>query len=533
MFLVKSIIRYLIMLSLVVLILLSPTACSETPTATPIKHVIIIIEENHSFDNLFGTYPFGWPPIVNNITLSVMWPEGLYTNYSQLQQSKNGVLSYITVPDVPWFPLAGVSHPYYANSWDTVDPYEGWSAYHGDYWFGEPIGFVSYSGPQSMAYFSYQQVGILWDYAEEYVLADNYYAPVLGLTEPNRVAYLTGAPPDFFTDSASNVIPINQTIFYQLSSYGISWGYFVYDYHGGIPWPLNAFIGIQQYRSHIHDLTTFFKDLKDGELPAVSWVMLIGCDSDKYDMHPPYNVTEGAVELSYIINQVMESPYWNSTVIFITFDEGGGYYDQITPPAINTMGLGQRIPLLIISPYAKEAWVDNYTLSGYTILGFIDYNWHLPWLSKWVENSDVKGILQAFNFSSKPRPPIILTPNNWTYPIPLQYPVHYGYIAKVSQGPSYAQVYPAPAISFLFPMTFTGFALIITSFLIRSKRKLLLDLSLVLMLLATGIALYYNSSFVIYSFVVHDYLYSDLIGLLAAGALRLRSGNKVGSSGHK
>jgi Phospholipase C len=247
-----------------------------------------------------------------------------------------------------------------------------------------------------MAYFSYQQVGILWDYAEEYVLADNYYAPVLGLTEPNRVAYLTGAPPDFFTDSASNVIPINQTIFYQLSSHNISWGYFVYDYQGGIPWPLNAFTGIQQYRSHIHDLTTFFKDLKDGELPAVSWVMLIGCDSDKYDMHPPYNVTEGAVELSYIINQVMESPYWNSTVIFITFDEGGGYYDHITPPAINTMGLGQRIPLLIISPYAKEAWVDNYTLSGYTLLGFIDYNWHLPWLTKWVENSDVEGILQAF-----------------------------------------------------------------------------------------------------------------------------------------
>jgi hypothetical protein len=94
-------------------------------------------------------------------------------------------------------------------------------------------------------------------------------------------------------------------------------------------------------------------------------------------------------------------------------------------------------------------------------------------------------------------------------------------------------VYPAPAVSFLFPITFAGFALIATSFLIRSKRKLLLNLSLFLMLLATGIALYYNSVFVIYSFVVHDYVYSDLIGLLAAAALRLRSGYKVGSSGHK
>jgi len=75
--------------------------------------------------------------------------------------------------------------------------------------------------------------------------------------------------------------------------------------------------------------------------------------------------------------------------------------------------------------------------------------------------------------------------------------------------------------------------LIVASFLIRSKRELLLNISLVLMLLATGIALYYNSVFVVYSFVVQDYVYSSLIGLLAAAALRLRSGNKVGSSGRK
>ncbi|WP_221290693.1 alkaline phosphatase family protein [Stygiolobus caldivivus] len=525
--------RIVMLLVFITLILVSPLTSSTTPTATPIKHVIIIIEENHSFDNLFGTYPFGWPPIINNITLSVMWPEGLYTNYTQLEQSKDGVLDYITVPNVPWFPFAGASHPYYANAWDTVDPYEGWSSYHGDYWFGKPVGFVYYSGPQSMAYFSYQQVGILWDYAEEYVLADNYYAPVLGLTEPNRVAYLTGAPPNFYSDSASDVVPLNQTIFYQLTTYGVSWDYFVYNYQGGIPWPLNAFSGIRAYQSHIQGLDQFFSDLRDGNLPSVSWVMLIGCNADYYDMHPPYNVTEGAVELNTIINEVMKSPYWNSSVIFITFDEGGGYYDQVTPPAINSMGLGQRIPLLIISPYAKEAWVDNYTLSGYTLLGFIDYNWHLPWFTKWVEDSDVEGLLQAFNFSANPRPPIILTPNNWTYPIPLQYPVHYGYIAKVSQGKSYAQVYPAPAVSFLFPMTFAGFALIVASFFVKSKRKALLNISVILMLLVTGIALYYNSSFVMYSFVVHYYTYSGLIGFLVAGALRLKFDNKVRAGGYR
>ena len=156
-----------------------------------------------------------------------MWPEGLYENYTQLEQSKDGVLNWISVPNVPWLPFLGYSHPYYTDAYSTADLYEGWNAYHGDYWFGEPTGFVYYSGPQSMAYFSYQQAWILWDYAEEYVLADNYFAPVLGLTEPNRVAYLTGFPPDFYSDEVSCAIPYNETIFYQLSLHNVSWGYYV------------------------------------------------------------------------------------------------------------------------------------------------------------------------------------------------------------------------------------------------------------------------------------------------------------------
>jgi len=508
--------RTLIITFFLTIFFLLPTFHTST-TATPIKHVIIIIEENHSFDNMFGTYPFGWPPIVNNITLSVMWPCGLYKNYTQLESSKNGELCWISVPNVPWLPFLGSSHPYYANAWDTVDPGEGWCLYHGDYWFDTYDGFVYYSGPQSMAYFSYQQVGILWDYAEEYVLADNYYSPVLGLTEPNRVAYMTGFPPSFYSDDACNVIPFNETIMYQLCENNISWGYFVYDYSGCIPWPMGAFIGIQNYMNHFHGLTAFQEYLQNNSLPAVSWVMLINGYDDRYDMHPPYNVTAGAVEISQIINEVMRSPEWNSTVIFITFDEGGGYFDQIVPPAINHYGLGQRIPLLIISPYAKEAWIDNYTLSGYTLLGFIDYNWHLPWLTKCVENSDVQGLLCAFNFS-RDRPPIILCPNNWTYPIPLQYPVHYGYIAVVHPLPGYASVYPEPAIQILLPLDLIGFALLFASF---KKRNLTLY-ALLSLLVSLGISGYVYSTNSIYSFVTDYFVYSSLIGFLISSVLALK-----------
>ncbi|AOL17262.1 acid phosphatase [Sulfolobus sp. A20] len=501
----------IIILSFVILILPSIhlSIGVNNNTVTPIKHIIIIIQENHSFDNLFGTYPFGYPPIVNNITLSVMEPVGLYDNYTQLLNSKNRVLTYISVPNIPWLPILGYSHPYYANANSTVDPNEGWTTYHGDYWFDTPNGFVLYSGPQSLAYFSYQQLSPLWDYAEEYVLADNYFAPVMGLTEPNRIAYLTGFPPPFYSDDASSVIPVNESIFYQLSSYNISWMYYVYDYQGGVPWPLNAFTGISEYRSHFAGLSQFYYDLKSGNLPEVSWVMFLGGGSDMYDMHPPANLLYGEEKLVEVINAVMESKYWSSTVIFITFDEGGGYYDQVIPPAINHYGLGQRIPLLIISPYAKEAYINNYTLSGYTLLGFIDYNFHLPYITSLAEMG-VDGLLQSFNFSMKPRPPIILTPENWTYPIPLQYPIHYGFIAIVPQYRGYAQVYNMPEMSFLLPLIIISFALLLASF----KKKVLLLPSFIIFLLTLGISGYVYETNNIYQYVSEYYLASSLVGFL-------------------
>jgi phospholipase C len=411
---------------------------SNNSTATPIKHVVIIILENHSFDNLFGTYPFGYPPIYNNITESVMRPVGINVNI-KLPLDNGKLVS-----------------PYYANSVILQDPTEGFTAYHRDWNFGLMNGFAEASGIQSLAYVSYEQVPLLWDYAEEYVLADNYFSPSLESTQPNRVNYLTGFPTNITGDNfVTDVLPFNYTIMYQLSQYNISWAYFDYGYQEGQklpPFPLEVFYGANKYSDHFFNTSVFLQDLKDGNLPSISWVMFTGGGGSDYhyvyDMHPPFNLTIGQINLAYFINSIMESQYWNSTVIFITFDEGGGFYDQVPPPIIPTYGLGydkfleslgiynytllgQRIPLIIISPYAKEGWIDNYTMSGYTLLAFIDYNWHLPYLNKIVANSDVQGLLQAFNFSQVPRKPIILTPNNWTYPIPLQYPIHYGYIATI------------------------------------------------------------------------------------------------------
>ncbi|BCS93271.1 alkaline phosphatase family protein [Metallosphaera javensis (ex Sakai et al. 2022)] len=454
-----------------------PTAHAgeASSTATPIKHVIFIELENHAFDSIFGTYPFGYPVIENNITMSLMRPVNYIYNLSLLTllMQSHGNVTWISVPSGKDY-----LHPYYANSTVLKDPVEGYSNYHEDWNWGKMNGFVNGSGPQSLAYISYEQVPLLWDYAEEYVLFDNYFSPTLSVTVPNRIAYITGFPTQVESDAPQfGLIPLNDSILYQLTENNISWGWYEYGYsrdfqllspdlylgyNNTAPLPVSLLKGANQWNSHYHDLTDFLAQAKNGTLPSVSYVMFtgpMGYDDHVpgYDMHPPFNTTLAMIALDNVINAVMTSPEWNSTVIFITFDEGGGYYDPVPPPIVYGFGLanapilskllpgyftlGQRIPLLMISPYAKEGFVDNYTASGYSILAFIDYNWHLPYLNPIVKEFGPNAILYGLNFTS-PRAPLVLTPENWTYPVPLQYPIHYGYVATINNNyTEYNQLY--------------------------------------------------------------------------------------------
>ena len=455
--------------------LTTTTHTASAQTKTPIKHIIVIMLENHAFDSIYGTYPFGYPTIVNNITLSLMRPVNYIYNMSLLTQLKadGGNISWISLTYD-----GKVYHPYYANSTVLKDPVEGYSNYHTDWDYGKMDGFINGSGIQSLAYISYEQAPLLWDYAEEYVLFDNYFSSTLSVTVPNRIDLITGFPAPTNTDTPQfGILPINDSILYQLSEYNISWGWYEYGYspdyqllspdlylgyNNTAPLPVSLLKGANAWNPHYYDLTDFIEQAKNGSLPAVSFVMatgMMGYDNHipGYDMHPPYNTTLSMLFLMDIINSVMEGPDWSSSAIFITFDEGGGYYDPVPPPLIYGNGsqvfdpaitkylpgyftLGQRIPLLIISPYAKEGFIDNYTASTYSILSFIDYNFNMPYLTPIVKELGYQSILYAFNFSQHPRPPLILTPENWTYPVPLQYPIHYGYVATINNNYSTYQM---------------------------------------------------------------------------------------------
>jgi phospholipase C len=398
---------------------LSPsTFALSQSTETPIKHVIIIVQENHSFDNYFGTYPTANGTLLNNVTEEL--------------QGVDGIPSGLCLPY-----QNSCVRPYYADSTSTQSPNEGQLTYEDDINNGFMNGFPSHSGPQSMAYFDYHQIAAYWDYAEEYGLADSYFSTFLAPTAPNRLALIAGTSPVTGDYGPPPYLSFNSTIFYQLQTAGLTWGYFDFVKGAENPadvYPLNYISQMSTTdTSNIQNISTLFQHLSTGSgLPNVSFVSSLG--SQGLDEHPPYNITQGELWVVSVVNAVMESRYWNTSVIFITWDEGGGYFDNIPPPQVQSekingepplIGFGQRVPLLVISPYAKENYVSLTTLNHLSLLAFIDYNWNLPPLTSSVRQAG--SLLDFFDFGSPPRPPVILGgtgPYSYNkYPIPLQIPL--------------------------------------------------------------------------------------------------------------
>ncbi len=374
----------------------------ETPaTATPIKHVVIVMMENHSFDNLFGLYP----------TLNRTEPGTLLGALQAPDDVLNAPkgLGLSQVPNGTYF-TANPNEDVYRQDWDG----------------GKMDGFTTYGGSQAMTYFGPSQLAVEWDWAEEYSIADRYFSSCLCMTNPNRLYSLAGSGTGLTNDAGPPpFVPANESIFAELNGYGVSWGYYLRDPVADIS-PLDYFGGIGAYSSQIQGWSSFYSALQQGTLPAVSWVMPVGGGASGVSQHPSDNMTEGEVWLLKVVNGVMQSRYWNSSAIFVNYDEGGGYYDHVPPPELDGVQLGFRVPLFVISPYAKENYVSHTVMNHASVLAFIEYNWGLPALNAYVADSGLP--LDMFDFNrtypggTLERQPIVLT-NSSRYPADLQIPL--------------------------------------------------------------------------------------------------------------
>jgi phospholipase C len=249
-------------------------------------------------------------------------------------------------------------------------------------------------------------------------------------TPPGEPGNTTGEVPDYaWTD-----------LTYLLHRFHISWGYYLAKgdqpdcgddamYCAPVPqnaktpgiWnPLPWFDTVRQDHqlSDIRPLADFYKAAEQGALPSVSWVTPAQSVSD----HPPARITAGQAYVTGLINTIMRSPDWNSTAIFLAWDDWSGFYDHVKPPSVDGQGYGIRVPALVISPYAREGYVDHQTLSFDAYLKFIEDDFlHGLRIDPRADGRpdtrpDVResaktlgNLAHDFDFDQKPRRPVILS----------------------------------------------------------------------------------------------------------------------------
>ena len=368
------------------------TVQTQGVTNSPITHVIILMMQNHSLDNLFGTYSGA-----NGLDASL-------PSYHQIDAAGN------TVSPTPITSLttADLTHdqPHYSGSWDG----------------GKMDKFAFEEGDLAMQYYDTSLSGLatdntswgisnLWSYAQQYALADNFYMSAMN-SEPAQELYMVAATVHSnhnasalpFYDPCSAVeqeaqgagtisVPMTETnVGDQLTAKQIPWTFYQTNYANSqngtckdyVPQedPFQYFTSTEN-SSNIQNFTMsgFESVLSSGTLPSVVWITPDGA----HDMHPGGgNILDGIEWLSQLVQAVKSSGEWQSTAIIVLWDESGGWYDHVPPPQLadttslpGGQGLGMRVPVIIVSPYAKTNYISHQQMDFVSILRFIQWNWNL------------------------------------------------------------------------------------------------------------------------------------------------------------
>jgi phospholipase C len=387
----------------VLLILTSTVFLTRTQgsQAGNIKHLIFIVQENHSFDNYFGTYPRanGFP---SGLSIPATPSSGVSLSLKPFHLDVSQPIS-IVGDELP----PGLSDPsqldvansssrapfHFRNESIAGDLSHAWSVAHMAYDNGKMDGFIAAEKSSlTMGYYDRSDIPNYWNYADHYVLDDNFFSSLMGPSFPNHLYIASGTNgPTNLTyrwalqggiidnpGSSFNWDSVHltwSTLAEQLSGANVSWKW----YDGGarplVPtiWnvlPLFDYFqkNPDQLREHVTSTANFASDVQSGNLPAVSWIIPgswvpptypAECKGVGPSEHPPARSDCGMDYVTYLLNQVMQSQYWQSSAIVITWDDYGGFYDHVAPPQVDQYGQGFRVPTLVISPWAKPHYVDN------------------------------------------------------------------------------------------------------------------------------------------------------------------------------
>jgi len=404
------------LLAVILLFLFAGNSALAQGNMNQIKHIVFLVRENRSFDHYFGLFPGA---------------DGASTGMlSNGQLISLGHATDATPQDIcHTLPCAELSID--AGKLDGFDLLIGGNKYNE---------FISYTQMHQ------EDIPNYWQYAQHFVLGDHMFSSAHTDSFPNHlytvgatadgVINIPGPPPSNATEKSNSwgcdapadftvqqvdaednidavfpcfdfpVLPQN------LTNIGVTWKYYAVpaDTLGYNFSTLDSIDYIRNgplWSSNVVEDTTFINDARTGNLPQVAWLTT----GRRMTEHPPQSVCSGENWTVNAMNAIMQGPDWNSTAVFIMWDDFGGFYDHVPPPpAEDQYGLGERVPFLIISPYAKPGYISSTQYEAASILKFVEERFGLPPLT--ARDAGANDTTDAFDFNQKPLSPLVLKPRS-------------------------------------------------------------------------------------------------------------------------
>jgi phospholipase C len=365
-------------------------AGTPDPALAEIEHVIVLMMENHSFDNILGMVPHQVPgrSQVDGLTVH----KGRVTNWN---------------PDATGRKVHGQLAPSPCQNGKGQGPThakavgQDWNLSHASYNGGLNNGFVKECGTTTMWHWDESFLPFTYSLAGSFPIGEQYFCSVLGQTDPNRRFLWTAASSGYVNDDPAmySVFPANGSIFDRLDQHGISWADYYFPTSGPSIALVKGIITPERSAKNLFQIDQFFTDAASGHLRSYTF---LEPQYGKGDEENPQDIQVGEEFIAKVVKAVMHSPQWDKTVLFINYDEHGGYYDHVPPPraiapdstpvvtspddeaggvplvpgGFNRFGF--RVPLFVISPWAKADYVSRFVQDHTSIDAFLEQKWNLP-----------------------------------------------------------------------------------------------------------------------------------------------------------
>ncbi|MGH9008151.1 MAG: alkaline phosphatase family protein [Acidimicrobiales bacterium] len=376
-----------------------------------LKHIVVVMMENHSFDDHLGMLGRG-----DGLTPG---PHGRPLNYN---------------PN----PAGGFVRSFHnPNTFGYADTHIGqdWNVSHVSWDHGTNLGFVKGCGPASMGYWTGEDLPFYYSLAKQFPVGDRYFSSVMAQTYPNRRFLIAGTALGNVATNASGISAADAphgTIFDRLDQHGISWK----DYYPDLPTCalfLPNFTKNETDGKVVH-FEQLLADAKSGNLPAFSII------DPYYNFSEEHNdISIGEAYAATMINAVLESPNWPDTALILNYDEHGGWYDHVPPvPMVRPDNVapeitvppdqpgsydmsGFRVPCVVVSAWSKRNHVSHVVYDHTSILKLVETKWNLPALT--YRDANAQNMLDFFDFSAKhgpfhEPPPVAKPLNPFLGPLP-------------------------------------------------------------------------------------------------------------------